>query len=151
MIPNQLPSLDFGLGDTADMLRDSVMRFASDEIAPRAADIDRTNAFPDDLWPKLEKALVSNQSPVWFAGHSLGGAMATICAGRCQLSHIKSNPEGLFTFGSPRVGNKRYINYCKIRHYRWVNNNDIVTRVPPMWMGYSHGGTEMYLNANGTE
>ena len=53
MIPNQLPSLDFGLGDTADMLRDSVMRFASDEIAPRAADIDRDNEFPMDLWPKM--------------------------------------------------------------------------------------------------
>ncbi len=53
MIPNQLPSLDFGLGDTADMLRDSVMRFASDEIAPRAAEIDRSNDFPMDLWPKM--------------------------------------------------------------------------------------------------
>ncbi|MCA9198343.1 MAG: lipase family protein [Planctomycetales bacterium] len=103
----------------------------------------------DDLWPRLEQALLSNSRPVWFAGHSLGGAMATICAGRCMLSHIKSNPEGLFTFGSPRVGDKRYINYCKIKHYRWVHNNDIVTRVPPPWMGYKHGGTEMYLNANG--
>ena len=53
MIPNQLPSLDFGLGDTADMLRDSVLRFASDEIAPRAADIDRSNEFPMDLWRKM--------------------------------------------------------------------------------------------------
>jgi isovaleryl-CoA dehydrogenase len=53
MIPNQLPSLDFGLGDTADMLRDAVMRFASDEIAPRAAEIDRDNEFPMDLWPKM--------------------------------------------------------------------------------------------------
>ena len=53
MIPNQLPSLDFGLGDTADMLRDTVMRFASDEIAPRAVAIDRDNEFPMDLWPKM--------------------------------------------------------------------------------------------------
>ena len=34
----------------------------------------------DDLWPRLEQALVNNTRPLWFAGHSLGGAMATICA-----------------------------------------------------------------------
>ena len=53
MIPNRIPSFDFGLGDSADALRDSVMRFASDDIAPRAADIDRTNDFPADLWRKM--------------------------------------------------------------------------------------------------
>ncbi len=53
MISNQLPGLDFALGESADMLRDSVTRFADDEIAPRAADIDRSNAFPDDLWRKM--------------------------------------------------------------------------------------------------
>ncbi len=45
--------MNFGLGDTADMLRDTVMRFAVDEVAPRAPDIDRSNAFPLDLWPKM--------------------------------------------------------------------------------------------------
>ena len=53
MIPNQLPTLNFDLGDAADMLRDSVMRFASDEIAPRAEEIDRKNEFPSDLWRKM--------------------------------------------------------------------------------------------------
>ncbi len=53
MIPNQLPSLDFGLGDTVDMMRDTVMRFASDEIAPLAAEVDRTNDFPAHLWRKM--------------------------------------------------------------------------------------------------
>ena len=53
MIPNQLRSMNFGLGDTADMIRDSVERFAADEILPRAADIDRDNEFPMDLWPKM--------------------------------------------------------------------------------------------------
>jgi triacylglycerol lipase len=103
----------------------------------------------DDLWPRLERSLKENDKPLWFAGHSLGGAMATICAGRCKLAEIPSNPAGLFTFGSPRVGTTRYINYVKIPHYRWVNNNDIVTRVPPAWMGYRHSGRELYFNAFG--
>jgi len=103
----------------------------------------------DDLWPLLEQALASNSKTLWFAGHSLGGAMATICAGRCFLSQIRSMPQSLYTYGSPRVGDKTYINYCDIDHIRWVNNNDIVTRVPPPWFGYRHSGREMYLNAYG--
>ncbi len=53
MIPNEFPGLDFHLGETADLLRDSVRSFAADNIAPRAAEIDQTNQFPLDLWPKL--------------------------------------------------------------------------------------------------
>ena len=47
------PSLDFDLGDTADMLRDSVRSFAEDEIVPRAARVDEANDFPADLWCKM--------------------------------------------------------------------------------------------------
>ncbi|MGI9470383.1 MAG: lipase family protein [Rubripirellula sp.] len=103
----------------------------------------------DDLWPMLETALMSNSQPLWFCGHSLGGAMATICAGRCFLSHIESVPEQLYSYGSPRVGDKRYINYVTLQHYRYVNNNDIVTRVPPAWMGFRHCGSEVYLDHAG--
>ena len=53
MIPNQLPSLNFDLGETADMIRDSVMTFASDHVAPLAAEIDRTDSFPRHLWPMM--------------------------------------------------------------------------------------------------
>ena len=53
MIPNQPPMLDFGLGETADMIRATVAGFTADEIAPRADEIDRTNEFPRDLWPRL--------------------------------------------------------------------------------------------------
>lgn len=53
MIPNDMPTLDFGLGESVDMLRDTVRAFTADEIAPRAEEIDRSNQFPRDLWPKL--------------------------------------------------------------------------------------------------
>jgi isovaleryl-CoA dehydrogenase len=53
MIPNQLPSLNFDLGETADMLRDTVMTFTADEIAPLAAEIDVSNEFPAPLWRKM--------------------------------------------------------------------------------------------------
>ncbi len=46
-------SLKFTFGETADMLRDTVRGFAAVEVAPRAADIDRSNQFPMDLWPKM--------------------------------------------------------------------------------------------------
>jgi triacylglycerol lipase len=103
----------------------------------------------DDLWPQLEQALVNNTRTLWFTGHSLGGAMAAICAGRCKLSYIKSNPRALYTFGSPRIGSGRYVNYVQMEAFRWVNNNDIVARVPPGWLGYRHKGQEIYLNAYG--
>jgi isovaleryl-CoA dehydrogenase len=53
MIPNAWRAFDFGLGTDVDALRDSVQNFAQDRIAPRADEIDRSNAFPRDLWPEL--------------------------------------------------------------------------------------------------
>lgn len=103
----------------------------------------------DHLWPYLEEVLKDNKLPLWFCGHSLGGAMARIAAGRCLISHIRSEPEELYTFGSPRVGCKRYVNHVQMKHFRWVNNNDIVTRVPPTLLGYRHSGIEMYMNRFG--
>jgi isovaleryl-CoA dehydrogenase len=53
MIPNDFPTLNFDLGETAEQLRHSVRGFTSDKIAPLAAELDKTNAFPRELWPKL--------------------------------------------------------------------------------------------------
>jgi isovaleryl-CoA dehydrogenase len=52
-LPNAHSVFNFDLGETADAIRDTVAAFSADEIAPRAADIDKTNQFPIDLWPKL--------------------------------------------------------------------------------------------------
>ena len=53
MSTTHYPSLNFDLGETADMLRETVANFAADEIAPRAAEIDQQNNFPADLWEKM--------------------------------------------------------------------------------------------------
>ena len=53
MIPNAWQGFDFGLGEDIDMLRETVRSFCDDKIAPRAAEIDRTNEFPRELWPQM--------------------------------------------------------------------------------------------------
>jgi isovaleryl-CoA dehydrogenase len=50
---NDLPGFDFALGETADMLRETVRSFAADRIAPIADEIDRSNTFPRHLWPEM--------------------------------------------------------------------------------------------------
>ncbi len=53
MIKNAWTGLDFGLGEDLDRLRQSIAGFARDRIAPHAAEIDRSNAFPRELWPQM--------------------------------------------------------------------------------------------------
>ena len=53
MIANAQRMFNFDLGETADAIRDTVAGFSQNEIAPRAAEIDRSNQFPRDLWPKI--------------------------------------------------------------------------------------------------
>ena len=102
----------------------------------------------DKLWPKIEEDLEREQADrnVWFTGHSLGAGMATICASRCKGENKCINPKELHTYGTPRVGWPSYINHIPFTHYRWRNNNDIVTRVPMRWMGYKHHGKCNYFN-----
>lgn len=105
----------------------------------------------DDLWPLVKEDLyeVSKTRKAWFTGHSLGAAMATIMASRCENDPVMPTVEELYTYGSPRVGWRTFVNNLAVKHHRWVNNNDIVTQVPPLFLGYVHDGEEHYFNAFG--
>jgi len=73
MAGNDYPSLKFDLGETAEAIQDSVRRFAQSEIAPRAADIDRSNQFPTDLWRKFgDLGVLGITVPEEFGGAGLG-------------------------------------------------------------------------------
>jgi triacylglycerol lipase len=103
----------------------------------------------DDIWIDIVKILDHNdqlkvRKDVYITGHSLGAAMATISATRYQ-------PKELFTFGSPRVGGIHFIKNIKCPHYRFMNNNDIVCRIPPAWLGFRHHGEMIYFDCDGNK
>ncbi len=67
------PSLNFDLGETIDLLRDAVQDFAQAEIAPIAAEIDRSNEFPNQLWPRLgDMGLLGITVPETYGGADMG-------------------------------------------------------------------------------
>ena len=103
----------------------------------------------NELWVDCLKELeynsqLKNPKKVYFTGHSLGAAMATIAATRHEA-------DLLYTFGSPKVGGRNFVKNLKCPHQRYVNNNDIVTKVPPAVLGFVHCGEERYFNAYGLE
>ena len=104
----------------------------------------------DGFYDEVEKVwldiipLIHNKTPLNICGHSLGGAMATIAASR-----LENHTDSLYTFGSPRVGNKNFVDNLTVKHYRWRNNNDLVPTVPMAIMGFRHHGTLCYINHYG--
>ena len=102
----------------------------------------------DKLWPSIEKSL-AGVDHLYVTGHSLGAAMTTIMANRCHCDNTMPDIAEVYTYGSPRVGNNSYVCTFPVIHHRWVNNNDIVCRVPLAIMGYKHDGTMHYLNTWG--
>ncbi len=95
----------------------------------------------EQVWVELEQVLTSLTVPVFYTGHSLGGALATLTAS------LKP-PLALYTFGSPRVGDSQFAKTCEwIQAYRVVNNRDLVTTVPPsqlLWK-FCHVGELHYI------
>lgn len=92
---------------------------------------------------------------VWITGHSLGGALAELCAARASFDPaITSIPiQGVYTFGQPRVGDDAFATLLHqklgARTFRFVNDRDIVPRVPFFSMGYRHYGNQTYFDKVG--
>lgn len=104
----------------------------------------------NDVRPMLESALAPVRGrPLVITGHSLGGALATVAAAEwCQDNSFK--PSAVYTYGQPRVGNGQFSTFMQqqlgSRFSRFVNDDDIVTRVPP---GFSHVGKLFHFNSTG--
>lgn len=81
---------------------------------------------------------------LYFAGHSLGAALATVAASRVG----REDSIG-YTFGSPRVGNGKFVAGFVPTFYRFRNHNDIVTRHPIPFIGYRHVGELRYFGPGG--
>lgn len=95
-----------------------------------------------DILPLLDNA---NGKQFFITGHSLGGAMATIATSR-----LADRVDALYTYGSPRAGTKSFVkSFAHVPHYRHVNNNDIVPKVPFAFMGYRHHSRPRYINYYG--
>ncbi|NJL12070.1 MAG: lipase family protein [Microscillaceae bacterium] len=106
------------------------------------------------VWPTLLESLVRFQTrgqSIWLTGHSLGGALAVLCA---DLLVSKQIPvQGVYTFGQPRVGDADFARVLGQRlsaqYFRVVNEGDYVSFVPPEWFGFAHAGQDIVFNTGG--
>jgi triacylglycerol lipase len=106
------------------------------------------------IWDKLMDAIAARQDGkrlVWFTGHSLGGALAQLAVAR--LIRTRRTVQGLYTYGAPRCGNAAFASQFDrdARHYtfRIVNEEDVVPKVAPRFLGYEHAGRHCFLDNGG--
>jgi triacylglycerol lipase len=109
----------------------------------------------DSVWDEVIETLKQTQvyaQSLWITGHSLGGALATLAAARLSLDEHKPI-NGIYTFGQPRVGDRQFSreidNELKPRYFRFVNNNDIVTRIATRFGTYNHAGSVRFFDSAG--
>jgi pimeloyl-ACP methyl ester carboxylesterase len=107
------------------------------------------------VWDALKGYLtqIRNESrKLWLTGHSLGAAVATLAAERLNRE-TDSGVQGLYTYGSPRVGDSNFksrFNQKNLaeRTFRVVNNSDLIARVPPRIL-YTHIGALKFIDNAG--
>jgi len=116
----------------------------------------------DSVWGTISSTLdrwKGGGRTLWITGHSLGGALALLATAylRFPLDPTKTVPKpvaGLYTFGQPRIGTRDFCTPCDADfgqlYFRFVNNEDIVPRVPPRLLGYWHAGHLEFIDAHGT-
>jgi hypothetical protein len=102
----------------------------------------------ETLFSTVQELLRANPRPVYLAGHSLGGALATMAT--AELANhgdawIRDSIAACYTFGSPRVGDSSFDQFVKVPLYRVTNGVDLVPAVPPALLGYRHVGDTRYF------
>jgi hypothetical protein len=95
----------------------------------------------DSVWHEIASAIARSDYPMFYTGHSLGAALATLAAAR----HA---PSAVYTFGSPRVGNQAFVaSLSHVPIYRIVDDEDVITTVPSAAFGFRHVGAEIRLSS----
>ena len=108
------------------------------------------------VWPRIKDAIETRpvgEEKLFFTGHSLGGALATIAAARA-VRELKIVATAVYTFGGPRVGGAdffaEYMPKLGGLTHRLVHGGDIVATVPPIGGGFLHVGESIHCPSDGT-
>ncbi|WP_291077687.1 isovaleryl-CoA dehydrogenase [Hyphomonas sp.] len=141
MIPNTYPTLNFDLGETADMIRETVASFAQNELAPRAAEIDRTDIFPRDLLPKMgELGLLGITVEEDWGGTGLG-----------YLEHVVAMEEISRASASVGLSYGAHSNLCVNQLRRWGNDDQKSRYLPKLISGEHLGALAMSESGAGSD
>ncbi|WP_281421891.1 isovaleryl-CoA dehydrogenase [Stakelama flava] len=135
------PTMDFALGETADMIRETTARFAADKIAPIAAEVDETNTFPRDLWPQMgELGLHGITVEEEFGGLGLG-----------YLEHCVAMEEISRASASIGLSYGAHSNLCVNQIRRWGTEAQKRKYLPKLISGEHIGSLAMSEAGSGSD